>query len=261
MIYVRLCGRSLARVPEPFQPLVIVIVALGLACASPSTPTPVLPSATDPQVPVFEMVAVSVAGRVIDADSDKPVRNAIVTPVRFCARGILPSSGECQDVKNPPAPGVTADENGAFALVANIPKTWTELLLGVISDGYEPMRIYVLPDEVTAARLWVFSTLTVSPGESLTIRRFLGAMNCGYEGYLCRRVMVSALPDGLIDVDVHAVDGQDVGILNGSGPLNFPSQRQVTVSGGEVWIYPGAVQSTAVRGVFDQRVTVSAGRH
>ena len=116
------------------------------------------------------------------------------------------------------------------------------------------MRIYVLPDEVTAARLWVFSTLTVSPGESLTIRRFLGAMNCGYEGYLCRRVMVSALPDGLIDVDVLAIDGQDVGILNRSDPLNFPSQRQVTVSGGKVWIYAGAAQPIlAVRGVFDQR--------
>ena len=73
--------------------------------------------------------------------------------------------------------------------------------------------------------------------------------------------MVSALPDGLIDVDVIAGDGQDVGILNRSDPLNFPSQRQVTVSGGNVWIYAGAAQRTAVRGVFDQRVTVSARRH
>ncbi len=164
-------------------------------------------------------------------------------------------------MKNPPAPSVTADANGVFALVANIPKTWDELLLGVISDGYEPMRIYVAPDEVTAARLWVFSTLTVSPGESLTIRTVLGSMNCGYEGYPCRRVMVSALPDGLIDVEVLAVDGQDVGIFNSSSSFNFPSQREVTVSGGEVWIYAGAAQPTAVRGVFDQRVTVRARRH
>ena len=86
-------------------------------------------------------------------------------------------------------------------------------------------------------------------------------MNCGYEGYLCRRVMVSALPDGLIDVDVLAIDGQDVRILNNSGGFNFPSQYPVTVSGGEVWIYAGAAQPLAVRGVFDQRVTVSARRH
>ena len=73
--------------------------------------------------------------------------------------------------------------------------------------------------------------------------------------------MVGASPGELIDVEVIAVDGQDVGILNRSDPLNFPSQRQVTVSGGEVWIYAGAAQPTAVRGVFDQRVTVSARRH
>jgi hypothetical protein len=247
--------------------LAVVIVALGLACNSPSAPTPdSMPNAPgvprpSPIEPVFEMVDVRVEGRVVDADRGTAIPHAVVTLVGFCARGTTEAGGACRNVV-PPAPSVTADANGVFALMANIPQTWDGLLLGVSRDGYEAMRNWVRPSDVTAATLRVFPTLMISPGESFTTHTFLGGTVCGDEGYYCRRVIIKASPGELIDVEVIPVEGQTVGILEGSVTLSFPSQRQLTVSGSrEVWIYAGSATGTPFYHVFEQRVTVTARRH
>ena len=90
------------------------------------------------------------------------------------------------------------------------------------------MDIYVAPSDVTAATLRVLPMLTIRPGESLTMRTFSGALNCGNDGYLCRRVIINALPGELIDVEVMPVQDQEVGILQGRVGFFFPSQRQIT---------------------------------
>jgi hypothetical protein len=157
---------------------------------------------------------------------------------------------------------VTADANGVFALMANIPQTWEELLLGVTREGFERIEIYVRPSDVTAAILRVFPTITISPGEKFTTRTFLGATNCGNEGYYCRRIVIKASPGELIDVEVIPVEGGTVGISERSDPWSFPSQRQITVSGRtEVWIYAGSTTMTPFWHVFEQPVTVTARRH
>ena len=248
-------------------PLAVVIFALGLACNSPSAPTPdSMPNApvvprSSPISPVFEMVDVRVEGRVVDADRGTAVPHAVVTPVGFCARGTTEAGGACRDVVTP-APSVTADANGVFALMANIPQTWDELLLAVTREGYEPMDIYIAPSDVTAATLRVLPTLTIRPGESLTMRTFSGAVNCGNDGYLCRRVIINALPSELIDVEVMPDQDQEVGIVQTRVGFFFPSERQITVSGSsEVWIYGGTLTTTPFYHVFEQRVTVRARRH
>jgi hypothetical protein len=219
---------------------------------------PVMPSLLSPVL--GEMINVRVEGRVIDADREKAVPGAVVTPVGFCAKGIPPAGGACRRV-DPGAARVAADANGVFAVVANIPQTWDELLLGVTRDGYEPMDIYVAPSDVTAATLRVLPTLTINPGESLTTRTFHGAKNCGNDGHYCRRVMINAPPGDLIEVEVIPVEGQEVGILGGPATMVFPSQRQITVSGREVWIYAGTPTTTPFYHVFEQRMTVTARRH
>ena len=237
--------------------LVATTVALGLACSAPSTPTTVpgeIPPEFRPQAADFEMVDVNVQGRVIDADRDRGVVNAVVTPSAYCT----PRS--CPDLRNPPAPSATAGANGVFNLVANIPKTWTVLHLRITRDGFEPVHDLVRPYEVTAAQLWVSPTLTLSAGESLTISKFLFDSTCGWEDILCRRVLVRASPDGPVDVEVTGGDGQNFGISSSAGEFKLPS-RQVTVSSGEVWVYAGTPAPTAFRPVFEQSVTVIARRH
>jgi len=156
---------------------------------------------------------------------------------------------------------VTADANGVFALVANIPQTWDGLQLSVTRDGYEPMAIYIAPSDVTAATLRVLPTLTISAGESLTMRTFSGWMNCGEDGYYCRRVRISASASELIDVEATPVQDQQVGIVQGRVGFFFPSQRHITVSGGsDAWIYAGSPTSIAPF-LYDQLVTLTARRH
>ena len=77
-------------------------------------------------------------------------------------------------------------------MVANIPQTWDELWLEVTRDGYESMDILVPPSDVTAATLRVLPRLTIHPGESLTTRTFHGSINCGMDGWSCRRVIINA---------------------------------------------------------------------
>ena len=241
--------------------LVVIILGLGLACSSPSKPTPISTTTSSPPFTVdpaeLAPVTVNVRGRVIDVDSDKPLPRAAVTPFSVCAPGV-PSL--CQDLI-PPASSSTADANGVFTLSVNIPKNWTVLHFRISRDGFEPGNDLVQRAEATDARLWVAPTLTIGPGESLTIPRFLHSWRCGWEEILCRRIMVSASPDKPADVEVVGVEGQSVGISNSRAPFGFPSDSQVTVSGGELWIYAGAPKESAARGVFDQRVTVRARRH
>ena len=143
--------------------------------------------------------------------------------------------------------------------MASIPKTWTVLHFRITRDGFEPVHDLLHPNEVTGAQLWVSPTLAISAGESLTISKFLFQQTCGWEEILCRRVLVRASPGGAIDLEVTGGDGQNFGISNTPGEFVFPP-RQVTVSGGDVWVYAGTPTPTLFRPVFDQSVTVRARR-
>jgi len=246
-------------------PVALLIVALGCQARSPTAPPSPNSLPTAPDVPsslspvLGEMIDVRVEGRVIDADSEKPVSGAVVTPGGFCAKGTTSAGGACRRV-DPGADRVTTDANGVFAVVANIPQTWDQLWLEVTRDGYEHMDIFVPPSDVRASTLRVLPVLTISPGGSLTTRTFHGSLNCGMDGWYCRRVIINAPPSDLIEVEVIPVEGQ-VGILEGPAAMVFPSQRQVTVSGREVWIYAGSPTPTPFYHVFEQRMTVTARRH
>ena len=121
-----------------------------------------------------------------------------------------------------------------------------------------------------AADVRVFPTLTIRPGQSLDMRVFLGSYVCSDESHLCGRILIESSGES-IDVEVVPADAhRDVGLVVGPSvnhPIYVKSyQRRVTVSGGEVWVYPAGAEptgdssSTGV-GVFEQAVRLTAYRH
>jgi hypothetical protein len=223
-----------------FAPCSIALaVLICVACEGgngPIVPTP-------PPTPVPpNTIAVHVEGRVIDADRDQPIPGAIVTTVQMCHPGL------CAQVDQPTS--TTANGNGMFVLTANLPQDWEELSLHVAAGpAHEPADPYVSPSSARAAVLEVYPTLTIQPGESIRTRAFLKHYVCGWLSVYCRRVVVESPAGESVDLEVIPADGQaDVG-LHPDGDVfedhGFP--RQLTVSGGEVWIVgaPVAVTLTA----------------
>jgi hypothetical protein len=118
--------------------------------------------------------------------------------------------------------------------------------------------------------LRLLRTLTIRADESIDMRVFTGSYVCGFEGHLCRRVLVEASTAELLDLEVIPADSQqEAGLFAGpeaTHPISVTSlPRRVTMSGGEVWIYAGGPERTGdhsgALGVFDQKMRLIAHRH
>jgi hypothetical protein len=236
-----------------FRP-VLLIAALGCCgCEGdrhmPGAPAPVQPAPSAPTT------TVRIEGRVVDADTDRPIPGAIVRTVSVC---IPEPEMRCSGLEGASA---TADENGVYVLTVDIPRNWHHMHVRVASAGYESEPSMVNPTVATHADVRLLRTLTIRPGESIDVQVFLGQYTCGDEGHLCRRVIVESAGKP-IDLEVSSADGE-VGVFAGppsAHPFSVTSYpRRVTVPHGEVWIYAGgSKQRPGVVHVFDQRVRLVA---
>ena len=234
---------------------------IGAACEGDRLP-PTAPSPPPGSPGVPSTVAVRVEGRVIDAETREPVTDAAVTLVQF-------ASGNRYRGVSEPGWRATTDATGAFGFTADLPLDWRELLLQVDRDGYERTQIYADANSVNGSELRLLRTLAIRPGQSVDLHVFLGSYVCGFEGHLCRRVLIESAGESM-DLEVIPADSQrKVGLFvgpEGTHPFSVTSyQQRVTVSGGEVWIYAGGAERTGehsgVLGVFEQPMTLRASRH
>jgi hypothetical protein len=234
----------------------IALVVLSCSACEGERLSPAAPSA--PSVPPAApgSVTVRVEGRVIDADREEPAARAAVRVV-----SVHQSDGSRGIVD----PGWTAisGEDGVFGFNADLPVGWRSLGLAVEGEQFETTATSVTPTSAVAAELRLLRRVTIRPGESIEMRVFLGSSTCGFESYLCRRVFLESSTGESVNVEVIPADSErDVGLFAGAGhPVritNYP--RRVTVTEGEVWIYPGAAERTGIFGVFDQKITLIAHR-
>jgi len=239
----------------------MVLSAAAFGCDANRTPTRPTPSPT--VATPASTIAVRVEGRVIDGEREAPVPGAIITLTEVTANGRYQQPSQ-------PAPQTTAEDDGRFVFTLDLSPDWRNITLKVTRGGYDSTRIYLPPTMVTAADVRVFPTLTIRPGESIDMRVFLGSYVYSDESHLCRRILIESSGES-IDVEAVPADAhRDVGLVVGPSvnhPIYVKSyQRRVTVSGGEVWVYPAGAEPTGVSsstgvGVFEQAVRLTAYRH
>ena len=235
---------------------IILIAVLGCCACESDQHIPSAPTTPSGPVPPSPTAAVRVEGRVIDAETERPIPRATVRTRWVCDR----SPKGCEAIEGTTA---TGDETGMFVLTVEIAEDWREMMLSVTADGYEATQIYINPAVAMDTQLRLLRTLRIRPGESIDMQVFLGHYVCGGESHLCRRVFVESAGKP-IDLEVISADSQrEVGLFgpSHSHPLFVTSlPRRMTVSNGEVWIYAGGPERTGQRSgvsaVFDQKVTL-----
>ena len=232
-------GRVMARRRMRILPaLVLVVCAAGLGCDQPLAPSPPSPPPESPNRPPG-LVAASVSGEVIDADSGLPVAGAVVTIAH-----VRVVNGLGINVSSPDGAGTSAvaDGSGAFRLEPRVRDDWVSVVLNVTRDGYEPIVewSFTPTTPTSAAVLMVYPTLTLRPGGFLQTRMSPISYACGWESYRCRRVLVESAPGESVEVELVPPTGPDNGLEPDDEPFPFTGyKRRVTVSGGAVWIIGG----------------------
>lgn len=177
-----------------------------------------------------DLITTRIEGRVVDED-EAALPDATVTIARVL------SDGHYKPMEQSAA-RATADDRGGFGFNASLPRKWSEIVLTVRRDGYDPTEVYVDRSQATTVVLRAYRTLTIRPGESIDTRLSLGSYVCGLESWRCRRVFVSAPSGEVIDLEVTPSNAEDeVGLLVGEvAPAFFKAERHVTLRGGPVWI-------------------------
>jgi len=210
--------------------VLLLAVTAGSACETNRITGATLPVPTSVGFADVDLVTSRIEGRVVDED-EAALPDATVTIARVL------SDGRYQPVEQSAA-RATADDRGGFGFNASLPRKWSEIVLRVLRDGYDPTDIYVDRSLATAVVLRAYRTLTIRPGESIDIRLSLGSYVCGMESSRCRRVIVSAPSGEVIDLEVTPSNADDeVGLLVGEiAPAFFKVERHVTLTGGPVWI-------------------------
>jgi hypothetical protein len=218
--------------------------ALALAAASACGATDrSTPQATVP-TPLPTAITVEIRGVVHDMDTGAPVPGADVAVVQVAANSAY---------RNFPGPTVTTDQLGRYTTTVALPVGWVEALMQVQGPGLEQAQTYIKPAGASAADLQVYRAVVLRPGESVdTQLARLGGSVCGWESWLCRRVVVDGwLPGSKIEVQLTPLEGRgDVGVIPTSEPWPFSDyQHRVEITRGEVFIIgsPARVRLTASR--------------
>jgi hypothetical protein len=172
---------------------------------------------------------VPVEGQVLDADRQQPIAGVVVTTEQVGIPGayIRPSS---------PVSTVTDDE-GRFVLNAVLPPDWRELLVGLARSGYESTAVYTTrTGQVIGGGFAMYPTITLRPGDAIEVSLWLGHYVCGFESWMCRRLLVESPSGRLVDVEVSPVNsGEQFGLVVGDkDPAFFTPERLLTLPGGEV---------------------------
>jgi len=210
--------------------LLLAVTAGSPGCEANRITGPTLPVPTNVGFADADLITTRIEGRVVDED-EAALPDATVTIARVLSDGRYLSVEQS-------AARATADDRGGFGFNANLPRKWSEIVLRVLRDGYDPTDIYVDRSLATAVVLRAYRTLTIRPGESIDTRLSLGSYVCGMESYRCRRVIVNATSGEVIDLEVIPSSADDeVGLLVGEmAPAFFKVERHVTLTGGPVWI-------------------------
>jgi hypothetical protein len=222
--------------------ILLLAMTAGSGCEANRITGATLPVPTSVGFADVDLVTSRIEGRVVDED-EAALPDATVTIARVL------SDGRYQPVEQSAA-RATADDRGGFGFNASLPRKWSEIVLRVLRDGYDPTDIYVDRSLATAVVLRAYRTLTIRPGESIDIRLSLGSYVCGMESWRCRRVIVSAPSGEVIDLEVTPSNADDeVGLLVGEiAPAFFKVERHVTLTGGPVWIVgPNATVTLTAR--------------
>ena len=212
--------------------ILLLVVTAGSGCEANRITGPTRPVPTNvgfADVPA-DLVTTRIEGRVVDED-EAALPDATVTIARVLSDGRYLSLEQS-------AARATADDRGGFGFNASLPRKWSEIVLSVLRDGYDPTDVYVDRSQATAVVLRAYRTLTIRPGESIDTRLSLGSYVCGLESSRCRRVFVSAPSGEVIDLEVTPSSADDeVGLLVGEiAPSFFKVEPHVTMTGGPVWI-------------------------
>ena len=212
--------------------VLLLAVTAGSGCEANriTGPTPPVPTNVGFADVPADLITARIEGRVVDED-EAALPDATVTIARVLSDGRYLSMEQS-------AARATADDRGGFGFNASLPRKWSEIVLRVLRDGYDPTDIYVDRSLATAVVLRAYRTLTIRPGESIDTRLSLGSYVCGMESSRCRRVIVSAPSGEVIDLEVTPSNADDeVGLLVGeTAPAFFKVERHVTLTGGPVWI-------------------------
>jgi len=151
---------------------------------------------------------VAFGGRVVDADTGRPVTNARVSLAAGSNIGGGLYAGSTQVF-------TTSGEDGTYALPLALPIGWRFVSLEFTSPaGYDdtawtfepaapPCRAQT-PCFAAADRpvIKMYPTLVIRPGESIDVR-VDDVVRCGWQGYMeCRRVLVSASPDDAVELEI-----------------------------------------------------------
>jgi hypothetical protein len=191
------------------------------------TPSPTAPSQSASR-PV--LASAQIEGRVIEADFENPIPGAHITTDWSCYQD------RCGPGNQPYS--TVADEHGYFRLTANLPQDWSDLTLKVAHPGFEPAEFSLKPESARFAVLKAYRTITIRPGESVQLRVLHFQETCAEESIACRRIMVEAPGDELINLEVVPVQSEDAfGVLVAPFPYSLPPlQTRLTVRRGAAWI-------------------------
>jgi hypothetical protein len=171
-------------------------------------------------------------GRVIDVDTGEgiPGTNVTITQVQVDNRFIVFAG-----------PAVTTDASGRYVMTVELPETWSgEAELEIRGAGLEPAWARPESSDIHDATIEMYRTVRLALGDSvetrLVSRRRVGP-SCGFEGWLCRRIVVDGWSPGSAFTEVRLVpleDEQQIGI--------FPSDEPWPFSGGPGKAYPHIAQ-------------------
>ena len=204
-----------------------LVVALATGCERDPGPgpTPLPAPSTSPDV--------RVTGIALDADSDEPIANALVT-LRTIETG--------SRFESPAQPtSTTTDSSGRFVLTINIP--FVNLRLGIERAGFDSTGVWTKPLPGVDSVVRFNRTLNIRPGESIDFRLLVGE-SCGFDGYRCRRVVVLSPAGADVDLEVTSLDPLgEAGLVRSVREPAFPFpgyQARLTASPGEVFVIGGA---------------------
>ena len=203
-------------------------VALATACGRERMPGPTpLPSPSP-------SANLRVTGVALEADSDDPLPNAIVTLRSF----------ETGSRWERPAQATTATTgpDGRFVLTVNS-STAVSLELGVEKAGFDSTSTWARPEPGVDTVVRFNRTLTIRPGEFIEFRMVVGE-SCGFEDYRCRPVVVNSPTGAEVELEVTALDPSgEAGLVRSRTEPGFPFagyQTRMTAKPGAVFVIGGA---------------------